>query len=292
MKSSGTKAWIYASLVVLFWGTVATAFKIALSGTHYLVLLFIASLTSAGVTFMDLLISNRTGELKKVLMSGKTLGRALIMGGLNPLLYYLVLFKAYSLLPAQIAQPLNYSWQIVLILLISFVFKQKISLRKWIGVIISFVGIVLLAGNGEVSQSGNLSSFGVILALGSSLVWGLYWIISISGDKDKSAIMFVGFIASAIILLPIIIVGDYQLTFKATLASIYVGVFEMGLTFILWGKALHYAKDRVKITQLTYLAPVLSLIFIVLILGERVNYITITGLLLVVGGIFAGSLKE
>ncbi|NJK98814.1 MAG: EamA family transporter, partial [Bacteroidales bacterium] len=47
-----------------------------------------------------------------------------MLGFLNPLLYYLVLFKAYSLLPAQIAQPLNYTWPLILVIL-SIIFLSK-----------------------------------------------------------------------------------------------------------------------------------------------------------------------
>ena len=36
------------------------------------------------------------------------------MGLLNPVAYYLILFKAYTILPAQVAQPLNMIWPIVL----------------------------------------------------------------------------------------------------------------------------------------------------------------------------------
>ena len=48
------------------------------------------------------------GELCR--LSRRDWQQSLLPGLLNPCLYYLVLFKAYELLPAQQAQALNYSW--------------------------------------------------------------------------------------------------------------------------------------------------------------------------------------
>ncbi|NWH06613.1 hypothetical protein [Desulfobacter latus] len=38
--------------------------------------------------------------------------RGVLFGAINPFAYYLVLLQAYDLLPAQQAQPLNYSYQL------------------------------------------------------------------------------------------------------------------------------------------------------------------------------------
>ena len=64
-----------------------------------------------------------------------------------------------------------------------------------------------------------------------------------------------------------------------------MGLFEMGITFFTWIKALEYAENTAKVSNLIYLAPFLSLIFIALVLGERVLPATIGGLLLIVTGI-------
>ena len=40
--------------------------------------------------------------------------KVFILGLVNPFLYYLVLFKAYDLLPAQEAQAINYTWALML----------------------------------------------------------------------------------------------------------------------------------------------------------------------------------
>jgi drug/metabolite transporter (DMT)-like permease len=64
-----------------------------------------------------------------------------------------------------------------------------------------------------------------------------------------------------------------------------MGIFEMGITFLLWSKALKYAESAAKISILIYLSPFLSLIFIHFIVGEKIYLSTILALLLIISGI-------
>ena len=62
---------------------------------------------------------------------------------LNPVLYYLVLFEAYDRLPAQIAQPLNYTWAITLALLAVPLLGQRLSGRDMLAVLLGYGGVVI-----------------------------------------------------------------------------------------------------------------------------------------------------
>ena len=60
----------------------------------------------------------------------------------------------------------------------------------------------------------------------------------------------------------------------------------MGITFFLWLKALQMASTTAKVSNLVYLAPFLSLIFVHYILHEPVYYTTPLGLVMIISGIF------
>jgi uncharacterized membrane protein len=122
-----SKAYIYASLTVLFWSTVATAFKIALRDFQYIQLLVIANLTSLLVFVILLLVQGKIQSLRETTLAG--LGLSALQGLLNPFAYYLLVFKAYSLLPAQ-AQPTNFIWPVVLMLLSVPLLKQPMRLTS------------------------------------------------------------------------------------------------------------------------------------------------------------------
>lgn len=59
----------------------------------------------------------------------------------------------------------------------------------------------------------------------------------------------------------------------------------MGITFIIWDKALQLTKKPVIVNNLIYLSPIFSLSLINLFLGEKIESPTFLGFILILGGI-------
>ncbi|WP_419631493.1 DMT family transporter, partial [Thiolapillus sp.] len=72
---------------------------------------------------------------------------------------------------------------------------------------------------------------------------------------------------------------------KGLAGAVYVGMFEMGLTFLLWLKALQLTRRTVRIANLIYLSPFLSLVLIHYLVGEEILASSYLGLLLIVAGV-------
>jgi len=68
-------------------------------------------------------------------------------------------------------------------------------------------------------------------------------------------------------------------------SAVYIGLFEMGITFVLWLKALKLSKTTAQVSNLIYLTPFLSLLIINIMIGEKILISTIIGLILIVMGI-------
>lgn len=288
-----SKALIMGGFVVFFWATVATAFKIALNEISNLQLLLIASSTALIVCFIELVRTKKLILLRESLLTKSTIFRGAWQGFMNPFIYYLILFKGYSLLPAQIAQPLNFSWQIVLMILMAIFLKQKLHFNQVIGVLVSFSGIIMLSLNNSADVSGQLSVFGLGLIIASTIIWATYWLLKINEKQDSVIELFVSFLFGTIYLIVVSLFTPMEFPpLKPLLAGIYAGMFEMGITFILWSKALKLATNRVTLTQLIYLSPLLSLLLIHFILGEKIGVLTIVGLFLIIGGILISNLKQ
>jgi drug/metabolite transporter (DMT)-like permease len=67
--------------------------------------------------------------------------------------------------------------------------------------------------------------------------------------------------------------------------AIYIGLFEMGITFVLWLYALKYSSTTAKVSNLIYLSPFISLIIIHFAVGETILPSTVAGLLMIISGI-------
>lgn len=281
-----TRSVLYACIAVLSWSTVATAFKIALMHLTHFEMLLVASCTSLVIFTLLLTVRKKWKEVAE--LSGKQWGYFAMLGLLNPVAYYLVLFKAYDLLPAQVAQPVNYIWPIMLLVLLALFAHQPIPAKKYIGMFISLSGVALISiGTGQ-SEGMNLSMFGLLLAFLSSLLWAVYWMINnkFKDKTDGSVALFMSFLfGSVYLLLGAAVVGVNLHTLPGILSGMYVGGFEMGIPFIFFGLAMRTTTNPALINQLCYLSPFMSLFFIALILGEQIVFTTYVGLALIVAGI-------
>ena len=289
---SSRQSYIYAGLAVFFWATVPTAFKISLGELDVLPLLTIATLTSTMVLFIVVLTGNKWDLIRN--SSRKDILNSALLGCVNPFLYYLILLKAYQLLPAQVAQPLNMIWPIILVFLSVPILGHKIKRKSFIALIVSFAGVYIISSQGKPFRSGHSDLTGVILATGSSILWAFYFILNVRDKRDEAVKLFLNFLfGSAYLLAAMIISGKYQagIGVRGVLGSVYVGIFEMGITFLFWLKALRMASTIDKVSNLVYFAPFFSLVFIHFIINEPVYYTTPAGLLLIISGIFIQNRK-
>lgn len=280
------KAIVYASLAVLSWATVATAFKVSLTYLSHFEMLFVACLTS--LLIFTLLITIQRKWRLVVSLTNRQWAYFAGVGLLNPVAYYIVLFKAYDLLPAQVAQPINYAWPIVLLIMLSIFSSQPISNKKYIGMFFSLAGVALISFGGSGDENISLSVSGLILAALSAVLWATYWMVNNLNKEqtDGSVVLFVTFLFGSLYLsVGACFVGVNLNTLQGVLSGMYVGAFEMGIPFIFFGLAMRKTTNPALVNQICYLSPFMSLFFISVVLGEQIMATTYVGLVLIVFGI-------
>jgi drug/metabolite transporter (DMT)-like permease len=284
--NSTKKSYLFAGFAVAMWATVATAFKLGLAELSALQLIFYASVTTVVVLFFILLTQGKLPQLAQ--QSRKQWLYSMFLGAFNPVFYYLVLLKAYSLLPAQLAQPLNMVWPIVLSLLSVPLLGQKIGKWSIVGLFVSFTGVIFISSQGGLSGFRNTSLTGVLLALGSSVFWSLYWILNARDKRDGVVKLFLNFLFGLVFLtIGMYLFSDFRVPVgTGFFAAIYVGLFEVGITYVFWMKAMQLSTNNARIGNLVFLTPFLSLIFIRFILQETLFATTFMGLAFIVAGIF------
>ncbi len=290
MKSQKA-AYIYALAAVLCWSTIGTAFKWTLRYTDSFQLVFYSVLTALLFTFIVLCI---TGKVKEtVTITRKQWAYSALTGLVNPFVYYIGLIKGYDLLPAQEAGTLNYFWPVVLLFLSAIVLKQKISWLSIVASLISFFGLVVIVTQGRLASLHFSNPLGVGLIMFSTFLFATYWILNMRDQRDVVSKVFLNFLfAFVYIFIVQAFRGELQLPpTNGLLGSIYVGIFEMGLTFVLWLKALEKSENTGRVSNLVFLSPFISLFFIGLFLGEPIKLATIIGLALIVAGILLSQVR-
>ena len=283
--TSDSRAKILAVGAVLCWSTVATAFKLGLEGLSPISFLFYVIISSIIFLCVFITLTDRWKGFKNIKFSDFLV--AVLSGLLNPFAYYLILFEAYDRLPAQVAQTLNYTWPIVLVLMSAFINKRKVAKNVIWGLLLGFLGVMFIASRGHIFVL-SFDGVGVFLAVFSSLVWATYWIISKSSKVEPVRFLFINQVVGLLATLLWITVFDIRIDIPNTqsaLATIYSGWFEMGIAFVLWITALRYASKPEIISHFIFFAPFLSLFFIRFILSEPIMFSTLVGLVLIISGV-------
>jgi drug/metabolite transporter (DMT)-like permease len=273
-----------ALVAIGLWSTVATAFKLSLR--HLDPFQLVAYATLFATLFLVLAVSVQ-GRLPALWCHLRDRPQPfLLLGLLNPFIYYLMLFKAYDLLPAQQAQSINYTWAITLGLLSVPFLDKPYGIRDGLGALLGYTGVLLIATRGDLLSLSFDSPLGVALALLSTLIWASYWILNTRMDVEP----LLGLSACFLCGLPFTLMGCaalsklWPVTLPGLLGGAYVGLLEMGITFVIWLAALKSAKNVARISNLIFLAPFLSLIPISAVLGEAIVPGTLAGLALIVAG--------
>lgn len=286
------KAVLCALGAVLAWSTVAAAFKYSLRFLSPVELLLVASATSFAVLAGVLALRGGFGGLRG--LAARDWLASAGYGFLNPFLYYLVLFEAYRRLPAQVAQPLNYAWPLVLVLLSAAWLRQPLRVPTLAAMALSLAGIALISTRGEPAAAGSGDATGVALALVSTVIWAGYWLANGRDRLDPVLRLSANFAFGTLFTgLWWLAAGEPRaLPLAGVLGAAYVGVFEMGLTFVLWLAALRLARNAAQVGGLVYLSPFLSLLFIHWFVGETIQPSTVAGLVLIVGGVLLNQLAQ
>ncbi|PMH46103.1 hypothetical protein BCU68_09780 [Vibrio sp. 10N.286.49.B3] len=286
------RALILGLTAVLLWSTVATAFKLTLAEFTPIQMLTMASVVSAIALLTICTLQGKIGLISQTFTANPFY--YLLLGLVNPLAYYLLLFKAYELLPASQAQPINYSWAITLTLMAAVFLGQKIRKQDWAACVLGYFGVIVIATKGDVLALEFDSPLGVGLALLSTLLWAGYWILNAKNKADPVVGVLLGFLVA----IPFAFALSFyegaswqHISLQGWAAVTYVGLFEMGITFVVWISALKLTENTARISNLIFASPFISLLLLAYVIGETIHPSTLVGLVLIMIGLAIQQLK-
>lgn len=284
------KSYFYIILVILSWASGPVVVKLLTKNFNSLQANFFVALFATFGLFLTILFQNRLSLLRGY--SKKDFGTMARMGFLGCFLYPVFLFGAFWFAPAQEAFTINYLWPIFVVIFAIPILKEKFSFRKVFGVLFGFVGVYVVISGGEILTPSFNYLRGDILAGLAACSWGLFSVLGKKLPYEKFSSMLIyycfGFIFVAIAVLffshiPIPSKNDLMLL-------AYLGAWINGMAYVFWFKALEYG-DTAKMANFVFLVPFVSLIFIYLIIGEKILWSSAIGLIIIVMGILVQSVK-
>lgn len=184
---------------------------------------------------------------------------------------------------ASIPALLLYTAPIFVMILSVILFKEKITKKKLISLVMTFLGLALVTG--AFSSSDKISIFALLLGLGSGLGYALYSIFGKFLVDKYSAITITTytFVVATIFSVPFSgIVQNFDLLIspKGILSALALAVVSTVLPFLLYTKGL-YGMEAGKASILATVEPFVATIVGVLFFKETMTSFKIIGMILV-----------
>lgn len=200
---------------------------------------------------------------------------------------WILLFEAYNYTTVATATLCYYMAPVFVIIASPFLFKERLTLKKLICVVIALAGMVLVSGIIETGFSGVSELKGVLFGIGAAT---LYASVVLMNKKTagvpaypKTAIQLG---SAAIVLLPYTILTENfaELTFEPVtiIMLIVVGVLHTGLTYALYFGSMDNLKAQT-VAIFSYIDPVVAIILSALILNEEMSIFGVIGAVMVLG---------
>ena len=192
----------------------------------------------------------------------------------------------------------NSSIPVIIAAISWFIYKEKLTSLQFIGIIISFSGVIYLMTKGNFFQNGNLKfNKGDLLVLCAAFTWAFYSINLKKFPVNLTPITYL-FLITAIgltFILPMYILEistgkTFSINLPNTLTILYVGTFASVIAFIFWNSAVRKIGAN-KAGPFVHLMPVFSIIMAIIFLGEKLKTFHIYGMILIFFGIFLTTFK-
>ncbi len=181
----------------------------------------------------------------------------------------------------------------VLIAVFSWIlYKEMMTLRQCLGVLVSLCGVLLIIARGELAHLMAMSfNRGDLLVLIAAAIWALYSANLRKYPKELHPLAYLSgiIISGLLVIFPFYLIEmssgkSMIITASSIVTVLYVAIFASLMAFIFWNRAVRSVGAN-KAGPFIHLMPVFSTLLAVIFLDETIHAYHIQGILLIFFGI-------
>lgn len=231
----------------------------------------ISSLRSlfAGITVLVFIWYNKY----KIVINRRTLTAGVLMS-----LVYTAFVTANKLTTAANAIVLQFTAPLFIVVFSAVLFKQKIKRADITAVIFTMLGISMFFFD---KLEGGYLTGNLVAILAGALMGGMYMAISKTDGAERYSAILIGQLCAFLIGLPFVISTKPELSALPVLYIIILGVFQLGIPYILYGMASEYCPP-LACSLLGAVEPLLNPVWVLIFDGERPGFYALIGGVVVV----------
>ena len=217
--------------------------------------------------------------------------RPLLLGGAVLGLNWVALFEAYRLLNVSLATLIYYVGPILVLLFSPILFREKLTGRKSISVLIVAIGLICISGSIVVAGA---SLMGLLAAITSALLYFALiifnkQIIRTNGIQTAAIELDVAFLV--VLIYTLCTAGVPHITGSDLPYIAVIGLINTGLAYLLYFSGLQKLSGQ-SVALISYVDPVSALLLSALLLQEVMTPVQIVGAVLIIGGAMLGEIKK
>lgn len=207
---------------------------------------------------------------------------------------WMFLFEAYNYTTVATATLCYYMQPVIVILLSPLVFKESITPKKWVCVILSIIGMLFVSGLIESGIPPLSESKGILFGIGAAL---FYAAVVIMNKKlpglDAYEKTIIQLLSAAVILIPYLLISRQSFHVEWTptviVMLLIVGFVHTGVAYVLYFGSMDGVKAQT-VAIFSYLDPIMALLLSTIILNERMTVFGIVGAILIIGAALIGEI--
>lgn len=214
----------------------------------------------------------------------------IVLSGIAMGTSWMFLYEAYQQIGVSFASLLYYCGPVIVMILSSVIFQEKLTISKTAGFIVVLIGIILV--NGNTSESSN-NIWGLFCG-GMSAVMYFFMVTcnkkakKISGMENAVLQLVISFLTVAVF------VGLKQGFIVRVLPDDWIWVFILGVLNTGIGCYLYFSSlSKIPVQTVAvcgYLEPLSAVVFANILLGELLSPLQIVGAICIIGGAMIGEL--
>jgi drug/metabolite transporter (DMT)-like permease len=219
-----------------------------------------------------------------------------IMGASGIFAYNLLFFGALAILPATRTSLFVALNPAVTVILAFFVFREKLSLQKIIGILIALIGVTIVVTKGDFSQIATSFGTGEIMMICAVSSWAVYTLasrwtmansdVTISALKATTIAAGWGMIFLTLHAAPSLVKTNFNaIPFSVWVSLFFLGVIGTAVAFVWYAQALQQL-GAAKTVVFNNLVPVFGVFFGWALLGENLSFSLLLGGAIAVTGVF------
>lgn len=290
LRGDSPKSWAgysFALVAAALWGSTAVVTKVLLGHLGNLEVLMCSSLVAAVTLFVICWQQNKLPILRSY--KGRDVLTLAMLGFIGVFAYRFLLQASISVMPAQSAFILNYSWPVMVILFAIPILGEKLTAAKLFAVVVSFTGVAVIATGGHFSNL-QVNITGVVFALSGAAIYGLFSVIGKKTDYDRFVSTFIYYAFTFVFASVALAFSNLPaLSYGQQVGLIWLGIGPGALGFVAFSLALKRG-NTAAMSNTVLITPFLSLVYVAIFLHESISQASILGLLMIVAGILVQSI--